>query len=1325
MNLDRSDLALAFRQFIAGGNGVLIGAPGVGKTHLLKQVVRELRAAQRDECLFLPADRMPFESDSDLRDELGTTGDVVAFLEQQTQNRRGYLIVDALDAVRGDRPRAFLLGLVRRLVARPGSWSVVLSMRTYDALRSVELDEIFPPTTEAAPDARYQLPGAVCRHFFVPPLTDEEIGAATPQFPWLPGLWDGAHHHLRDLLRVPFNLWLLERLFQRGASVDEVSPVHSEVQLLNLFWRQRVRSGPLEPEQRRVTSRAAHAMVRNRTLWAARDEVYEPGSARAWQALYSAEVIQDASDEGRRIAFTHNVLFDYAASVELLDGDAASLMHFLREEPDRALFLRPTLNYFFAQLWFTRRSTFWEIFWALFDANETHARLVTQVLPPGIVAREARSFDDLEPLLSRLENDGAHAEEAILRVLQAVRTHGVANDGVWAQFASHAARHSSKVYAWDLARFLAELLERQEQLDENEDIRREISAGARSLLRLALDSHDPGLEHLAAVWLIGVVASTYDVDTRDGRSLFETILSRIADPDTSVDLTYRLADAVGRFWNVDPELAASIYATTFGFIEQSVEPTRMGGIVVALQSNRRQDFEMAHYVLIEAAPQFLREQPAIGMRALVQAATNAAIVRENLDTEVTEETFDFRRKRVRYRQDGSHIWDAAGTVHEDAQKLVEIIFAHLADAPAESRGLAAAVDVIATNAATAFIWRALLKAAVRDARKYTPLLHELLVAQPVLSHPETAPEAASFLAAAAPLLDENQLQRVEAAIVELAARDNERARHWARRLAAQFPEDRLSMDAARELRREALADPEASVNRPLISFSTFSEIYDDERWLREEGVATDAPTNRRLLRVTEELQQFATQFVNEGTIPPGGVTGVVAALDAALNLVRTADAPPALLDTIWARIGDAAAVAAKSKTLDRGSVAVLRRALLACASGDAPRPVEGAYDAFNFPAWSPAARNAAAQGLPRLLQHAADGAMLEAIRVLAEDPAPSVRYLLALGLPHLLPKHENFYWTIAAVYAGNERNRVVQQALGHALTAGASLPNRDSRLTDALDQLLRRVPLAAATRSLPGEDPLGALVVGLAVARNNEWATAQLDEALRNAPPTYVSTLLLHLLHYIDYRRVSDIERRPLADAALRWLPQIVDRVTAALREEAASAEPADARRTERIRELFGVLDQIVSRFYFESGVYTPDGGPAATRAETCSFFDAIRPVLRQLGENAGGANGVGLPARAAHHLIELLRGSLTCDPVEVLHLTRLAVDAARGAGYAFDPMAAREVTAIVETTLADHREIARSGQPLDDLMRVLDAFVEAGWADAQRLVWRLEELFR
>ena len=467
-------------------------------------------------------------------------------------------------------------------------------MRTYDALRSVELEEIFPPASHAAPGADYQLQGAMCRHFYVPALNENDIEAAMAQLAWLPPLWEEGHDDLRELLRIPFNLWLLERLFERGAAIAEVSPVHSEVQLLNLFWRQRVWSGPLGPDQRHLTSRAASAMVRRRTLWVQTNDAYETGANEGWIALHSSQVLQDINDTGTRVSFAHNVLFDFAVSVEVLDDDADALTSFLREEPDRALFLRPTLNYFFARLWFTNRPLFWEIFWILLGAEEPQIRLVGQVLSPGIVAGETRSLEDAEPILSRLETDGPHSEDAVLRVLQAIRTHRIATDGVWSAFAARAARRASPVYSWDLARFLSELLERQ-KLESAPDavVREHVSVGARSLLRLALASHDRALTHPAAVWLIGVVAQTYEVDPADARALFETIVSRISDPSVPVDLVYRLANTVKYFWDEDPELAASIYAATFTHVEQSEEPTHMGGIIVALTSTRRQDFGLA------------------------------------------------------------------------------------------------------------------------------------------------------------------------------------------------------------------------------------------------------------------------------------------------------------------------------------------------------------------------------------------------------------------------------------------------------------------------------------------------------------------------------------------------------------------------------------------------------------------------------------------------------------------------------------------------------------------------------------------------------------
>ena len=431
MNLERVELMRAFREFADSGHGVLIGAPGVGKTYLLKAIAAELQTDPGSVCLYLPADRMPFESDADLRAELDVTGDVLTFLEQETQDRHGYLIVDALDAVRGDRPRAFALGLVRRVLTRMAdSWSVVLSMRTYDALRSVELDELLPPASQTAPQAQYQLPGAVCRHFYLPPLSDTEVAAAKAQLPRLAALLEQGHNDLRELLRIPFNLWLLERLLERGTDIAEISPIQSEVQLLDLFWRQRVRSGPLEPDQRRLTARAANAMVRQRTLWANRNDVSEPGSNAGWIALHSSEVLQDSSGAGVRVSFGHNVLFDYAVSVEILDDDADAVSDFLRQEPDRALFLRPTLNYFFARLWFSHRPLFWEIFWALLSAEEPQVRLVAQVLPPGIAAGEARSVDDTEPLFSRMESGAAHSEDAVLHVLQAIRARVIVNDEV-------------------------------------------------------------------------------------------------------------------------------------------------------------------------------------------------------------------------------------------------------------------------------------------------------------------------------------------------------------------------------------------------------------------------------------------------------------------------------------------------------------------------------------------------------------------------------------------------------------------------------------------------------------------------------------------------------------------------------------------------------------------------------------------------------------------------------------------------------------------------------------------------------------------------------
>jgi hypothetical protein len=196
-------------------------------------------------------------------------------------------------------------------------------------------------------------------------------------------------------------------------------------------------------------------------------------------------------------------------------------------------------------------------------------------------------------------------------------------------------------------------------------------------------------------------------------------------------------------------------------------------------------------------------------------------------------------------------------------------------------------------------------------------------------------------------------------------------------------------------------------------------------------------------------------------------------------------------------------------------------------------------------------------------------------------------------------------------------------------------------------------------------------------------------------------------------------------DRAVGLVEAAVGQVLAGLEQTVATGAPEDPEAQRQVTAFVEILDQAVSRLYFQSGVYESSDRPRLAQGEICAFYWKVRPILSLLAERVGGAGGTGLPARTAHYLVELLRGAVACDPPGVVHLARRVVEAGQGAGYAFDPLAEREVVTLIETILADHREEVREGPALEDLMALLDSYVDVGSPEAQKLVWRLEELFR
>ena len=408
IKINREKLLNELWSFASRGHGVIIGGPGVGKSYLLRELHHSLDSSGTPH-LLLPIDKLGDGTPETLRQELSYEGDLIKKLKSvPTSCQKSILLFDAFDAARDEQTRNCFFNLIRRAIRDLSeSWNVVVTVRTYDAMKSQELLDLFgnPDDTE------YQSRDILCRHFTIPPLNEVEIQQAFDQIPQLESLSASGSEDFRCLLRNPFNLWLLEKILKTSQDVRGLSQIHSEVQLLAEFWRRRVDSADNDFDRVSVLTQVAHCMVKERTLDVRQQDIYEvvapntPAKQTAWNELQSDEILTKVSSTKQRVAFTHNILFDYAISVLLIEDDPQQLENFVLEDLSRPLFLRPSLDYFFTRLWYVETSeSFWKAFWHVFPSNQSvHSRLVARLIPTSAIANEAREIGQLTPLLDKLE----------------------------------------------------------------------------------------------------------------------------------------------------------------------------------------------------------------------------------------------------------------------------------------------------------------------------------------------------------------------------------------------------------------------------------------------------------------------------------------------------------------------------------------------------------------------------------------------------------------------------------------------------------------------------------------------------------------------------------------------------------------------------------------------------------------------------------------------------------------------------------------------------------------------------------------------------------
>lgn len=1334
MKINRHRLIADLTSFACAGNGLVIGPPGVGKSYALADL-REVLKQSGITHLIIPVESLGQATDADVKALLRRDGDFVELLRSAVSDRTrpAILIFDGFDAARSEADRAGVFQLIRRAVTElKGQWHTIVSVRTFDAKKSRRLLQYFPWRDETG-----RTDSLSCRHFVIPQLTDEELAQAFDQIAGLRQLNSGGTKEFQTLLTNPFNLWLVEKVLNAGAHSEEFSHITSEVQLLEMYWKHRVRDVP-NPEIREfILKQTAQTMVNDNTLMARRDKVYHPSMQAAWESLLSDEILYEVPEREAHIAFTHNILFDFAASVYLLEPEPKKFAQFVAGDVARPLFLRPSLVYHFTRLWHFDRDSFWRNFWTIVQREEINLRQIIRIALPAVVVNEAQTAKDLQPFLQRLIGKEPFANEAVALLLQALRVLQSQKGDLWGEFIEAAGQHLNPKFAWDAGILATRILDANEKASP-ETISK-IGNFGRSLLFWAWNSRSEKekgawFDRLAAFVAIPLVAKTYHTDKDAARRLLKAVVDVVGTPNFPIDCIYCLTNEIGHLVSHDPDFVGIVYERVFAYQEESTEATTKGGPVLSFSMTRRDDYGMCRYSLIKAFPQFLAANPAAALRCGLRAV-QAYVIRDHLVGYLKNgtnhktlvdliEKFPLRGSTASYIEDRSAIWDQ--TEYPDQElEIADQIFSWISEASKreDSEKIKLFLSVFQSEAKLAFLWSRLLRVAAIATVNLAPELWELAKSNPVLTGNDCLLTLGSFLEKASGQFTKDERAEIESAILAIANEDvSENTPHLTHRrdrLIARIPKDLLVSPAALALRHSLETTSGLPPNTPIFKISSGFRSYSEEDFLREQGANTQSPANRKICELFKPLKEWNEKNKDESTVD--SLLPTVSALREAL---RTIDADESVVSAGWTHLaGFASDALLRTETAESERFKILRSIVLEASVHPEPIP-DPHYDKnWSSATWSPKPRNDAAEALPWLTHFGVDKQVITAIQKLATDPVPSVRFLLMCEIWRLLENCPEVMWEILDELADKESNGVVLQ--GITVSLWQLISRAKERSLPLIAKLLERTGDDADNEE-KAQSHLVSMVTDYAVWDHNTWAL-QTIAAWRSEPVKKAAQLAVSGRRLVEYLAPGQpaVNLKRAGDLLLMHL-EVAAQGLALLQNDSAKVSKDEVQA--KWRMLYGIIDSAVTRIYFAADI-DPNLRERKEHPLDDStrhgFFLDVKPVLEKILELSKAPKTGTLLAPTAHHFMELLNGVLPYDPPLVLRIAADVVTCSQRYNYNLDSMAMGQVVKLVESILTDYRDKVQGEESITRLLELLDAFVAAGWPEALNLVWRLDEIYR
>lgn len=1332
---------------------VVVGEPGAGKSATLHEAVRLLQGKGHD-VVYLAADSLAAASLGQLRTELGLEHEFVSVLDNWPGTGPAFLVIDALDAARSDGSARTLRDLIDATIRLGSRWKVVASIREFDLRHSTELSKLFAGSPVSG--FSQTLFGSV-RHLAVPRLTIEELGQARTQAPELGVLMDQADERLRELARIAFNLRLMGELLGEGVPTRELTPIRTQLELLDRYWSRRViRDDRLGDAREAVLRLVSDEMVRRRSLRARRAVVVgdDPSMSKPLGDVLSAGVLAEVHSPGRArpvrdlLAYSHHVLHDYAIARLLLRGDADSLTERLVASPDLAMTIRPSLVMHFQHLWSldADHREFWEISQSVQRASAVPE--IGKTIGPVVAAEFLRSPSDIDPLVALLEDPATIGRDSVItflaymvRVLLArpedLHQGMVGPDAQpWCEVVERLSRSMRADLGYVVVPLLSRLCEFVDQMTEAQ--KNLAGAAARRILYFAWEQPT----RVSGIIFAGLqaVCRTFASDPEAS----EALLQRALEPGHLAAHGYqempRLVLEIDRLIPIAPKFVERVYLALLGHKETSEEPVALyDSAILPLRSNRRQDYESTLYTLGCHFEHFSILAPIEATGAVIAAVEAEAARRAIIPVlRIEDHAIQIDGATGRIAEDWSHMWDG-GQRHRNEPHLqmldgFESMLVRIADAAAKSNDLRSVIDRVVRENRFAAVWRRVLQAATAAPSTLGMMVRSLAWSREVLNCVDTREPVGNFIKAVFPLLADDERERIERAILTIPDGIPEEKKQLAERnrdrLLGVLPRGDIVTSEATARLSELDARGGAPANAPPFQMGEITRTeYTARDWMVDQGVKVDEPRNARLFELQRRAGNFASEFLN-GMPAQDRVCAIAPTLH---ELIKALDegavhADEPLNVNGWTALAGACAAIARAECLrDEVEAAdFVRTVLLRASEHEHPAPDATRDEDFERNnAVSPTPRWYAAEGLCRLACSSPPPSetVLAAIERLSRDRVAEVRAEVGSGLGCLAIGSIGTALRLLQEFGRSERNRRVllyalrnaQVFLEHEPEALKALVMEvferagEGELGDDLRVTCLRLTVLL---NKAGKGPLGGEIVELVLGDATRFKnlTVFMVQTAANyilSGPLSTPDPRAELLRLRSIEILTTIARE--AADMLKLLEEEWKR-----KGDSTEDEKELARCIHSIAHEIGIRLQ----FAMKSVVDRKTDGVTPIQDERTRFLEEAAGLLDVIQE---------IPlATVAHRLLELFEQLLDVSPQEVLLRIAETTRVGATAGYQFESLGADLAVKLVQRYLADHRRLLQEDANCREaLVKILDTFVGAGWTNAMGLTFHLEEIFR